>query len=65
MISASDEIIKRLTKYLQQNPQIRVGQALINLKIIEVVPGSPSLVGYTVFKDPWNNHNEDILKRMV
>lgn len=32
-------LLDKLTRYLHENPHIRFGQALANLKILEYIPG--------------------------
>ena len=56
--SYNEKILKVLTKYLEENPEIRFGQALINLNILQYEKDK-----YVVF-DPFSDESVDIYQRM-
>lgn len=58
------EILFELIKYLNANPEIRFGQALINLNILELDKNSTLLSG-PMYKDPFNDESVTIYNRMV
>lgn len=58
------EILFELIKYLNTNPDIRFGQALINLNILELDKNSTLLSG-PMYKDPFNDESATIYNRMV
>ena len=54
----NEKILKVLTKYLEENPEIRFGQALINLNILQNEKDK-----HVVF-DPFSDESVDIYQRM-
>ena len=52
------KILKVLTKYLEENPEIRFGQALINLNILQNEKDK------NVVFDPFSDESVDIYQRM-
>lgn len=58
------EILFELIKYLNANPEIRFGQALINLNILELDKNSTLLSG-PMYKDPFNDESVTIYNRMA
>ena len=54
----NEKILEVLTKYLEENPEIRFGQALINLNILQYKKDK-----YVVF-DPFSDESVDIYQRM-
>lgn len=61
---SSKKILKILTKYLENNPTIRFGQALTNLNINEFADKkNPHHKNY-LLRDIYNDSDEDILARI-
>ena len=54
----NEKILEVLTKYLEENPEIRFGQALINLNILQNEKDK-----HVVF-DPFSDESVDIYQRM-
>ena len=54
----NEKILEVLTKYLEENPEIRFGQALINLNILQNEKDK------NVVFDPFSDESVDIYKRM-
>ena len=54
----NEKILEVLTKYLEENPEIRFGQALINLNILQNEKDKP------VVFDPFSDESVDIYQRM-
>ena len=54
----NEKILKVLTKYLEENPEIRFGQALINLNILQIEKDK------NVVFDPFSDESVDIYQRM-
>ena len=54
----NEKILKVLTKYLEENQEIRFGQALINLNILQNEKDK-----HVVF-DPFSDESVDIYQRM-
>ena len=54
----NEKILKVLTKYLEENTEIRFGQALINLNILQNEKDK-----HVVF-DPFSDESVDIYQRM-
>ena len=52
------KILKVLTEYLEENPEIRFGQALINLNILQIEKDK------SVVFDPFSDESVDIYQRM-
>ena len=52
------KILKVLTEYLEENPEIRFGQALINLNILQNEKDK------NVVFDPFSDESVDIYQRM-
>ena len=60
---ANREILRVLTHYIEAHDEIRFGQALVNLGIVQLIqdPASFDILGA---KDPFNEESVDTLKRM-
>lgn len=54
----NEKIFKVLTEYLEENPEIRFGQALINLNILQYEKDK------NVVFDPFSDESVDIYQRM-
>ena len=54
----NEKILEVLTKYLEENPEIRFGQALINLNILQIEKDK------SVVFDPFSDESVDIYQRM-
>ena len=54
----NEKILEVLTKYLEENPEIRFGQALINLNILQNEKDK------NVVFDPFSDESVDIYQRM-
>ena len=54
----NEKILEVLTKYLEENPEIRFCQALINLNILQIEKDK------NVVFDPFSDESVDIYKRM-
>ena len=54
----NEKILEVLTKYLEENPEIRFGQALINLNVLQNEKDK------NVVFDPFSDESVDIYKRM-
>ena len=54
----NEKILEVLTKYLEENPEIRFGQALMNLNILQNEKDK-----HVVF-DPFSDESVDIYQRM-
>ena len=50
-------ILNKLSEYIEKYPDIRFGQLLINLKILQYGVGGSII-------DPWNEESIDILRRI-
>ena len=50
-------ILNKLSEYIEKYPDLRFGQLLINLKILQY-----GIDGYII--DPWNAESIDILRRI-
>ena len=59
------EILFELIKYLDANPEIRFGQALINLHILEIDEKRSTLLSGPMYKDPFNDESVTIYNRMI
>ena len=62
MTNEALEIITKLSTYLSENPQIRFGQALVNLNIIEMEYQSRNI--HTSIIDPFFDSDKQILERI-
>jgi hypothetical protein len=62
--SYNERILKELKDYLEQYPDIRFGQALINLNIIEIDEKNSTLLFGPQYKDPYNDEPITIYNRM-
>lgn len=60
---ANREILRALTHYIEAHDEIRFGQALVNLGIVQLVqdPASFDIIGA---EDPFNEESVDTLKRI-
>lgn len=58
------EILFELIKYLDTNPEIRFGQALINLNILEFDDKNSTLLTGPKYKDPYNDESVVIYERI-
>lgn len=56
------KILDIIAEYIERNPEIRFGQALINLKILNYIPCSAC--GSKV-SDPFNEESETMYNRMM
>lgn len=57
------KFIKKLTKYLQQNPEFRVTQALYNMGVNHRDPNNNTMAG--AFVDNYNQDDEVTLSRVT
>ena len=60
----NEKILKELTDYLTKYPEIRFGQALINLNIIEIDMENSTLLFGPQYKDPYNDEPITIYNRL-
>lgn len=60
----NEKILKELTDYLTKYPEIRFGQALINLNIIEIDEKNSTLLFGPQYKDPYNDEPITIYNRL-
>ena len=60
----NEKILKELTDYLTKYPDIRFGQALINLNIIEIDEINSTLLFGPKYKDPYNDEPITIYNRL-
>jgi len=60
----NEKILKELTDYLTKYPEIRFGQALINLNIIEIDRENSTLLFGPQYKDPYNDEPITIYNRL-
>lgn len=60
----NEKILKELTDYLTKYPDIRFGQALINLNIIEIDEKNSTLLFGPQYKDPYNDEPITIYNRL-
>lgn len=60
----NEKILKELTDYLTKYPEIRFGQALINLNILEIDEKRSTLLFGPEYKDPYNDEPITIYNRL-
>lgn len=58
---ANKEILRLLTNFLEDYPDNRFGQALVNLNIVQPIDDSTYTLGV---KDPFYDRPEDMLERV-
>ena len=61
--SANKELLATLGAYLAAHPQVRFGQALVNLGIVQLIR-DPASFDITGAKDPFYEESVDMLKRI-
>jgi len=55
---ANSEILNRLYQYITDNPDIRLGQALVNLDVLVMLPGLQT------YRDPFYEEPDIMLARV-
>lgn len=60
---ANREILRALTSYIEAHDEIRFGQALVNLGIVQLIQ-DPTSFDITGAKDPFYEESVDTLKRI-
>lgn len=60
----NEKILKELTDYLTKYPEIRFGQALISLNILEIDEKNSTLLFGPKYKDPYNDEPITIYNRL-